>query len=426
MPATLDSLDGCCCLCPKAAGKESAAVRKPPNFPTWTIPAVLMLATTVSILATDLYTPSLPTLARTFGVPAETVQLTMTLNLAGFAFGQLLYGPLSDRFGRRPVMLAGVALFMLSSAACALAWSIESLIVFRVFQGLTAACEAVICWAVIKELYGEKDGVRVVAIFSMVIAVAPAVGPVIGSQMLIRFGWESNFWLLTGLALTAIVALFAFLRETATPDRRALQPGCLIAEARRTVRVPAFWLYSIGPAAALGGLFAFVTEGPFVLIDQMGLTPDVFGYHYAAVVAAFIATNLTVNRIAAKVEGALLLRIGSVLALTGGALAVLLAATGWIAPWSLCVAAALFVSSMALVYAVAPLKALASTDASTGMASSIRGCMEMLGAMLGSAGVSALHDGTHWPLVIVMAVAAVCMALGNWGARRVERGGSPS
>jgi DHA1 family bicyclomycin/chloramphenicol resistance-like MFS transporter len=306
-------------------------------------------------------------------------------------------------------MLTGVVLFMLCSAACALAWSIESLIAFRVLQGLSAACEAVIGWAVIKELYGEKDGVRVVAIFSMVIAVAPAIGPVIGSQMLV------------GLAAVTIVALWVFLRETATPDRQALRPSRIIAEAHRTVRVPAFWLYTIGPAAALGGLFAFVTEGPFVLIDQMGLTPDVFGYYYAAVVACFIATNLTVNRVSKRVEGAALLRLGSVLALSGGGLALLLAATGWIAPWSLCLAVALFVSSMALVYSVAPLKALASTDAATGMASSIRGCLEMLGAMLGSAGVAVLHDGTPWPLVIVMAVAAVCMASGNWGAEQSAR-----
>lgn len=391
------------------------------NAPTWTIPAVLMLATSVSILATDLYTPSLPRLADVFGVPAETVQLTMTLNLAGFAFGQLLYGPVSDRFGRRPVMLFGVLLFTLCSAACALAWSIESLIAFRILQGLSAACEAVIGWAVIKELYGEKDGVRVVAIFSMVIAVAPAIGPVIGSQMLIRFGWESNFWLLTGLAAVTIIALWVFLRETATPDRRALQPSRIIAEAHRTVRVPAFWLYTVGPAAALAGLFAFVTEGPFVLIDQMGLTPDVFGYYYAAVVACFIATNLTVNRVAKRVESAVLLRLGSILALSGGGLALLLAATGWIAPWSLCLAVALFISSMALVFAVAPLKALAATDAATGMASSIRGCLEMLGAMLGSAGVTILHDGTVWPLVTVIAVCAACMAAGNWGAEQTAR-----
>jgi DHA1 family bicyclomycin/chloramphenicol resistance-like MFS transporter len=273
---------------------------------------------------------------------------------------------------------------------------------------------------VIKELYGEKDGVRVVAIYSMVIAVAPTIGPVIGSQMLIHFGWASNFWLLTGLAMVAVAALYVFLKETSRPDRRALQPSRLVAEARRTVRVPAFWLYTIGPAAALAGLFAFVTEGPFVLIDQMGLTPDVFGYYYAAVVAAFIATNLVVNRIATRVEGAALLRLASVLALSGGALAVMLAATGWSAPWSLCVAAALFVSSMGLVYAVAPLKALASTDAATGMASSIRGCIEMVGAMLGSIGVSALHDGTEWPLVIVLAVAAVCMAVGNWAGHSWE------
>ncbi len=389
--------------------------------PTWTIPAVLMMATSVSILATDLYAPSLPRLTGVFGVPAETVQLTMTLNLAGFAFGQLLYGPISDRFGRRPIMLFGIGLFALFSAACALAWSVESLIAFRILQGLSAACEAVISWAVIKEVYGDKEGVRVVAIFSMVIAIAPAIGPVIGGLMLVHFGWQSNFWLLSGLALLTWLALWRFLAETSTPNRRALQSSHLIVEAHRTVRVPAFWLYSIGPAAALGGLFAFVTEGPFVLIDQLGLPPDVFGYYYGGVVSAFIATNLLVNRYSMRVEGAFLLRLGSLLALSGSAWILVLAISGTVTPWSLCVGVALFVSSMALIYAVAPLKALAATTAATGMASSIRSCVEMLGAMAGSAGVTLLHDGTPWPLATVITISAVCMAAGNWGAEQVGR-----
>ncbi len=387
----------------------------------WLIPAVLMLASTVGILATDLYTPSLPRLTEVFGAPAETVQLSMTLNLAGFALGQLLYGPLSDRFGRRPAMLSGLVAFAMFSGLCGLAWSVESLIAFRIGQGIVGACEAVIGMAVIKELYGEKEGVKIVAIYAMVIAAAPAVGPIIGGQMLVHFGWQSNFWLLTGLALLAVAACWRFLIETARPDRSALRPSRLLVEARATLRVPAFWLYTIGPAAAMAGLFAYVTEGPFVLINQLGVPAEAFGYYHAVIVGIFFCTNIGVNRVASRISGAALLRLGSVCAMAGGALALVLAATGNVTAYSLVAAMSLFVMALAFVYAVAPLRALASTRAATGMAASWRGFLEMSGAMAGSAGVAALHDGTPWPLALVLAVAAVCILVGDVGARRYAR-----
>ncbi len=136
-----------------------------------------MLASTVGLLATDLYVPSLPTLTEVFSASPETIQLTMTFNLAGFAVGQLFFGPLSDRFGRRTAMLLGLSLFCFAALGCALAWSAEALIVARVLLGLTGACEVVIGMAVIKELYGEEKGVKIVAIYAMVIAAALAVGP---------------------------------------------------------------------------------------------------------------------------------------------------------------------------------------------------------------------------------------------------------
>jgi MFS transporter, DHA1 family, multidrug resistance protein len=380
-----------------------------------------MFASTVSILATDLYAPSLPALSQFFSVPPEAVQLTMTLNLAGFAAGQLLYGPISDRFGRRPAMLFGIGAFTLMSAACALAWSIEALVTFRILQGVVAACEAVVAWAVIKEVYGEKDGLRIIAIYSIVIAAAPAVGPIVGGEMLVRFGWRSNFWLLCGLAFLSWLAIWLFLKETTRPDPAALRPSRLAAEAGRTLRVPLFWLYTIGPAAALGGMFAFVTEGPFVLIEQLGVPADEFGYYYAAIVAVLIVTNILLNRYGSRFEGRTLLRLGSLLSLTGGALGIALGLTGAVTAWSLCIALAFFVASIALVYAVAPLKALSSTPAAAGTASSWRGFLEMSGAMAGSAIVRMLHDGSFWPLVTVLAGASVCIAASELAASIVER-----
>ena len=141
------------------------------------MPALLVAASSVSILSTDLYTPSLPHLPAYFGTDAETVQQTMMLNLLGYALGQLVHGPLSERFGRRPVMIAGMAAATVFSLACAAAWSIEALIVARAFQGLAMSAEAVIALAVIRDLYEGPSGARILAIFGMALALAPAPRP---------------------------------------------------------------------------------------------------------------------------------------------------------------------------------------------------------------------------------------------------------
>jgi DHA1 family bicyclomycin/chloramphenicol resistance-like MFS transporter len=138
------------------------------------IPALLISASFVSILSTDLYTPSLPHLQGVFDTDAEQVQLTMSLNLLGFALAQLLYGPLSDRIGRRPVLLGGMLGFAVASLGCALAGSIEALILARVLQGMTACAEAVIGYAVIREIYDEAGAVRVLGAYGMGIAFAAA------------------------------------------------------------------------------------------------------------------------------------------------------------------------------------------------------------------------------------------------------------
>jgi DHA1 family bicyclomycin/chloramphenicol resistance-like MFS transporter len=238
-----------------------------------------MLASTVGLLATDLYVPSLPTLTEVFSASPEIIQLTMTFNLVGFAVGQLFFGPLSDRFGRRTAMLLGLSLFCFAALGCALTWSAEALIVARSLLGLTGACEAVIGMYVIKELYGEEKGVKIVAIYAIFIAAAPAVGPLLGGQMLVHFGWASNFWLLLGLALLTRAAVWRFLVETAVPDVTALYPRRLLAETWLCLSVPAFWLYTVGHAASLGAIFAWITQGPFILIQQLGIPPDNFGYY---------------------------------------------------------------------------------------------------------------------------------------------------
>ena len=256
------------------------------------VPAVLIMASAASILSTDLYAPSLPHLAGYFATSAEMVQLTLSLNVAAFALAQLVHGPLSDRVGRRRVILLGMTGFVLFSLACALAQSIEQLIAARILQGVAAATEAVVIYAVIRDLYDQAGSVRMLAIYGMTIAVAPALGPVIGGYVHVLWGWQANFYLLAVFALGVTVLIWRFLPETTTPDPRALEPRRLIGGYAALLARRQFLVYALICGAVLGVIYAFITAGPFVLIDRLGVKTQHYGYYQAVIVLAFFFGSL--------------------------------------------------------------------------------------------------------------------------------------
>ena len=294
------------------------------------IPAILIMASGTSILSTDLYAPSLPHLQNAYGTDAGRVQLTMTLNLVAYAVAQLFYGPLSDRIGRRPVLLAGMIGFALASILCSVAGSIDALIVARIFQGLTACAEAVVGYAVIRELYDEAGAVRVLAAYGMAIALAPAVGPIIGGHMHVWFGWRSNFVLLTGIIVVVIFLVWRLLPETlAKPDRDALRPRRLLWGYYTLLTDRPFMAYILIMSLVLGGLFATIAAFPFIFIERMGVPTEHYGYYYALIVLAFFFGSLAVNRVADQFTSDQMLVVGLALGVLGQLALMTVVAFGW-------------------------------------------------------------------------------------------------
>ena len=386
-------------LTPKATAKAPV-----PLF----IPALLILASSVSILSTDLYTPSMPHLTSAFDTDAGRVQLTITLNLAGFALAQLFYGPLSDRVGRRPVLLGGMAGFAVASAACAAAGSIESLILARVFQGLTSCAEAVVAYAVIRELYDEAGAVRILAAYGMAVALAPAVGPVIGGYMHVWFGWRSNFVLLTGLIALVTLLIWRFLPETLqNPDRGALRPRRLLRGYALLLTDGPFMTYTLIMSLVLGGLFAMLAAFPFLFIERMAVPTEQYGYYYAAIVVAFFLGSLAVNRMAGRLNSDPLLVIGLGLCALGGLSITILVAGGLETPVGITATQCLFGLGLGLVFATAPVRAFDVCRAGHGHAAAMLGALPMAGGGLGTLCVALFHDGSAWPIVIILAVTAL-------------------
>nr|MCH9673814.1 Bcr/CflA family efflux MFS transporter [Gammaproteobacteria bacterium] len=228
------------------------------------IVTILVLASSASIMSTDLYTPSLPHMPEYFGTSAQAAKLTISLNLLAFGFAQLVFGPLSDRFGRRPVFLCGLVAFTLTSVACALAQTIEQLIVFRVLQGVAASVEAVVGLAIVRDLFFDTQRVKVLAIWGMSVALAPAVAPIIGGYIHVTAGWQANFWLVAGVGALITLLILARLAESTTPNPAAIKGRHVLASFSALLRSKAFLNHAVLLGASIGVIYAFVTAGPFI------------------------------------------------------------------------------------------------------------------------------------------------------------------
>ncbi|MFQ5972891.1 MAG: multidrug effflux MFS transporter, partial [Alphaproteobacteria bacterium] len=354
------------------------------------IPTLLIAAGGVSILSTDLYAPSLPHLPAFFATDAETVQLTMSLNVAAFALALLVHGPLADRFGRRPVLLLGLIAFAATSLAAAVATTVGELILARVVMGLAASVEAVVALAIIRDLYDEAGAVRVLAAYGMAIAVAPAVGPVVGGYVHVLFGWRANFLLLTGLILVVVSLSWRFLPETApAKDRTALRPERLLSGYLRLALTRRFMGGAFASGATYGGLFAFITAGPFVLIDRLGVATQHYGLLYAILVGAYFLGSLAANRAAQLMRITGLLRLGLAITTVGGIALPLVVAVAE-APWTITTAMSVFTFGLGLIFASAPVVALEASEHGAGLTAAMLSAIEMGCGAVGALAVGVL------------------------------------
>ncbi len=386
------------------------------------IPALLIAASSASVLSTDLYVPSLPHLPALLSTDASTVTLTMSLNLAAFALAQLIHGPLADRFGRRPVFMWGMAAFLLTALAAAAAQSIEQLILARILMGAAASVEAVIALAVIRDLYDDIGGVRILAIYGMVIAIAPAVGPVIGGFVFVWAGWRANFLLLA--AAVALVFLLAgrWLPETvAQVDHRALEWRRMLERYGALLSNRIYLGYTLAMAFGLAGVFAFVTAAPFVFIDGHGVATQYYGFFQMAIVAAFFVGTTVANRAVGRIDARRICALGVMLAVAGGVALVGVVAVAE-SPWSITAAASLFAAGLGPLFAAAPVLAMgAARDVGSGVSAALIGALEMGGGALGALAVGLFANTSAWPLTGAMAASSLLILLAFFAAGAADR-----
>ena len=358
-------------------------------------------------MSTDLYAPSLPYLTEHFSTTAELMKLTISLNLIIYGFAQLLFGPMSDRFGRRPVFLWSIALFSLASVACAFAKSIDQLLLARVLQGFFAAAEAVICLAVFKDLFTEQEQVKGFAIYGSAIALTPAIAPILGGYIHIYLGWEYNFYLIAVVGVLTAFMIFYFLPESTTPDPQALKPKLLIQSYIGIFVNRTFMIYGLITGIALGFIYAFVTAAPFILINYFDVPIQHFGYYQAVIVALFFLGSLLSTKLIDHWDPMTLFNFGIAFVVFGATSLVYLIYSGALSPNTLVFANSMVAFGIGPIFAVAPSKAMGSVEKSAGSAAAVFGSLEIgLSGVIATV-VSIFHDDTPRPYAIVVGCCAI-------------------
>ena len=394
------------------AGAAPERRHEPPWFTAW----VLVACTGVSILSTDLYTPSLPHLPGLLGSDPETVQLTMSLNLAAYALAQLAHGPLADRYGRRKLLLVGLFGFLLASLACALASSVGGLIAGRIAQGLFSSVSSVVVVIMIRELYAGDRAVKVMGLYGMAVGLVPAVGPLIGGYVFVLAGWAANFFLLAILAGSVFLLVLRLLPETGARDPQALHPQRIVVAYLGLLALPLYWRYLLPLASLFGAMFAFITAGPFLLIERFAVATEDYGLWYGVMVLAFIAGGYAANRLAGRRKADGILRIGLVFGCGGGFVFLPVTLAGAANPVSLVACVSLLAFGLGLVFASGPFCIFeAIGERPRGTASALLSALQLAAASLGSFLVGGFHDGTALPLAATMAGLATVGGLGYLG-----------
>lgn len=299
---------------------DGLSVPKPPVI-------FLMTATAAGIFATNMYVPSLPAIARDLGTTEQAAQFTITVFLVVFAVFQLVYGPLADRYGRKRVMLGGLAIFMVANIVASTAQTIEWLLFARVLQAIGACAGMVITRAMVRDAYDRGESARIMAILGMGSGVSSSVAPLLGGALQGWTGdWRSSFIFMTVFTLVPMVVLAVSVRETL---RRSDGPGGGISEMARNylvlVRSPEYMLYALGAALMNATFFSFLAAAPFVLMNVVGASPERLGVVLVHITGGFFIGTLVVSRVGARFPLERMVLMGGVLCFSGVAILTILA-----------------------------------------------------------------------------------------------------
>ena len=376
------------------------------RHPRWALAALLACLGSLGPFSIDTYLPAFAGIAQSLGATPAQMQQTLSAYLFGFALMNLFHGALSDSVGRRPVVLAGLALFTLASVGCALSQTISQLVTFRALQGMSAGAGVVVSRAIIRDMFPPDEAQRVMAQVTIFFGVAPAIAPVLGGFFFVHLGWHSIFWLLVAIGLLLLVLMTRLLPESLQAEARqpfAFKP--LMHAYAELVRNPRFMLLVVASGVPFNGMFLYVLSAPEWLGTHLGLGPTQFFWFFGLTIAGIMSGAFVSGRLAGRMPARRQIRIGFSIM---GVVSIVNVVLNLLLPphpaWAV-LPVAIFAFGWALMVPVITLMVLDMAPDRRGMAASLQACV-------GSA-ANGLVAGVVAPLVmhstVGLAVASMAM-----------------
>lgn len=373
---------------------------------------VLGALTALAPFSIDMYLPGFPAIAKSFGVSTGRVTLSLSSFFLGISLGQVLYGPLVERFGRKKPLYAGLFLYLLASAGCYFAPSIEVLIALRFMQAIGSCAAGVVSMTMVRDLFPVKDNAKIFSLLLLVLGASPMIAPTIGGFITATFSWQAIFVTLFFLALIILLAAYALLPESRQPDKSySLKIAPILSGYWQVVKTPQFFTYAVGGGIASSGMFAYIAASPAIFMEGYGVSNRTFGWIFAIVTIGFVGLS-QLNRLFSKYFKAAQIVFGGVTVMVLiGSLMLYGLNQGWFGLFSTAAMIFIFLGCVGIINPNAASLSMAPFDKNAGSAASLFGLIQWGIAGISSVAVSFFKSGSPIPLAAIMTVTAVAALL---------------
>jgi len=373
---------------------------------------ILGLLSAIGPLSIDMYLPAFPNIAKGLNTTVASVMLSLSSFFIGISIGQLLYGPLLERYGRKTPLYFGLAIYAISSFACATAMSVETLIAFRFFQALGGCVGMVASRAMVRDLFDVKDNAKVFSTLMLVIAVSPIIAPSLGGLISTYLGWRYIFVMLILVIAFIIAGIYFLLPDSKGPDTTySLKPVAILTGFASILKHPQFILYTFSGAVASAGLYAFISGSPYVFLEIFKATEQHYGWGFAFVASGLIGSSQLNSLLLKKYTSQQIIKVALLCQSVIAIILVSIAILGISGLYSTLLMVFFYLSCQGFIFPNASALSMAPFGHNAGNASALMGFIQMsLGAFM-SAMVSLFHNGTTLPMTGVMAFCSIVATL---------------
>lgn len=365
---------------------------------------ILGLLTALSPFSIDMYLPAFQDIARSLHTTTSKVDMSLGSFFIGLAIGQLLYGPLMDRYGRKRPLYFGLGLYIVASVGCFLSPSVEMLIAVRLLQAIGSCAAGVASMAMVRDLFPVKDSAKVFALLVLVLGASPLVAPTVGSYLADSLGWQSVFMVLLIIAVLILMAVIFTLPESYKPDPSySLKPGPIISNFLLVIRHPQFYTYAISGSIAFCGLFAYVAGSPLVFMDVFALSKKEYGWVFAGLSVGFIGSSQINSLLIKKYKSEQIIRIALIAQAVAGIIFLVGAMNNWYGMAGTIACIFLVLCTVGLINPNSAALSMAPFAKNAGVASALMGTMQLSLGAIASFFVGMFSSHSAVPIAAIMA-----------------------